>query len=84
MIYAAQIKKTDSAITVGAYNNRPLVPVRAFDNKSEFDAEQDRLWQGDRFSGDNLVRVTRKQVEKWFGKTFSIRDDGTLGVEGDY
>ena len=72
MIYAAKVLKTDNALNVGAYNNRPLVPILAFENKAEFDAEQNRLWQGDRYEGHNLIRVKASEVRKWFPREMTI------------
>lgn len=77
MIYAAQTKASDSAITV--VGNRPIIPIRAFGTQSELRAELDRIWEGG--EGDNLIRISRKRVEKWFGRHFSIRADGTVCFE---
>ena len=74
MIYAAVTEKTDNALTVGADDNRPLVPVVAFANKADFQEYQDGLWMDDCYTGDNLIRVSRKDVEGWFGKHFSFAD----------
>lgn len=74
MIYAAVTDKTDNALNVGANDNRPLVPVVAFASKSDFDEYQEWLWKGDAYTGNNLVRVSRKDVEQWFGRTFAFTD----------
>lgn len=81
MIYAAQTKATDSAITVGAYNGKPLIPIRAFDNVRAMRAELERIWDG--ANGDNLIRVRRSDVVRWFGKAFTTREDGSVCSEGD-
>jgi hypothetical protein len=73
MIYAAIIEKTDSAITVGAYN-RPIDPVVAFESLKDFNEYQDWLWRGDCYTGKNLIRVPRKRVEGWFGRDFEFGD----------
>lgn len=80
-IYAAQTKATDNAITVDVYNNKPLIPIRTFENVAEMRAELDRIW--DSGNGDNLIRVRRTDVERWFGKTFTTREDGSVCSEGD-
>lgn len=85
MIYAAQIAKTDNAITVGAYDNNPLVPILAFANKAEFDALQAKLWaNGDRFEGSNLVRISRAQVVGYYSNNFTTwrGEDGIIEVGG--
>lgn len=83
MIYAAQIKATDNAITVGAYNSRPLCPIRVFDTESERKSELDRIFEGG--DGMNLIRVSRKQVVAWFGASFAINPRGEVCNEwGEY
>ena len=72
MIYAAEVKKTDGCLTVGGYNGALLNEAFAFKNTAAFDAKQSELWQGDRFEGNNLIRMHRKQVEKFFGREFAI------------
>jgi hypothetical protein len=79
MVYAAQTKATDSAITVGAINNRPLCPIRAFDTDADRKAELDRIFEGG--DGDNLIRVTRKQVVGWFGSNFAVNERGEVCKE---
>lgn len=74
MVYAAVIEKTESAITVGANNNRPIDPIVALDSLKDFNEYQDWLWKGDNYTGKNLIRVSRKQVEKWFGRSFELGD----------
>ena len=79
MIYAAEVKKTDGCLTVGGYDGALLNEAFAFENKAAFDAKQNELWQGDRFEGNNLIRMSRKQVEKFFGREFAIAPrDGRL------
>ena len=68
MIYAAQIRSFDNAITVGALSDKPLVPIRAFATVTEMRAELDKIWDGG--DGHNLIRVNRPQVVKWFGSDF--------------
>lgn len=81
MIYAAKIKATDSAITVGAYTNKPLCPIIAFENDAERRAELDRIFEGG--DGENLIRVTRKQVVGWFGRNFCTRGfSGHSAIKG--
>ena len=82
MIYAAKIAKTDSAITIGGYSNHPLCPVLGFKTQAEFDAKQSELWDSvDRFTGKNLVRVTRKWVAGYFGSRFQVASDGRVCSE---
>jgi hypothetical protein len=81
MIYAAQTKATDNAITFGAYNNKPLVPIRAFENLTEMRSELDKIWDGG--DGDNLIRVPRSEVTGWFGKNFQVCSDGRIVAEFD-
>ena len=79
MIYAAQTKATDNAINVGAYTNKPLIPIRTFGTLNEMRTELDRIWAGG--DGDNLIRVSRTEVVKWFGKNFGINEHGECCTE---
>ena len=76
MIYAAQINATDSAIPVGAISNRPLCPIKAFESDIARKARLDEVFSGG--DGFNLIRVSRRQVEAWFGRSFAINEHGEV------
>lgn len=79
MIYAAELNKEDSAINVGAFDSKPLVPIRHFETIAAMKAELNRIWPG----GKNLVRIPRRKVEGWFGKAFSLTACGVVRKEWD-
>jgi hypothetical protein len=78
MIYAAKTKATDSALTVGGIDGKLLNDVLAFESKAEYDKKLDQLWE----NGDNLIRISRKDVEGYFGRNFEVLPNGWVGCEG--
>lgn len=81
MVYAAKIRATDNAINIGAYNNKSLVPIMAFENRAELKAKLDKIW--DDANGFNLIRISRKEVVKWFGSNFCINQYNECCTEYD-
>lgn len=77
-IYAVEIEKTDSAITI--CGSRPVGLVYQFENKAAFNAAQSRRWAGDRFEGKNLIRVSLARVRNWFGRNFVSVDFVSVGT----
>ena len=77
MIYAVKTYKTDSGIWVRGDGGEPRDDVLAFENKAGLDSYQDWLWSRectgpDQFSGHNLIRVSRRRVEGWFGRKLDL------------
>ena len=74
MIYAAKTNATDGALTVGGINGKLLNDVLAFESKADYQAKLDELWA----NGKNLIRLSRKDVEGYFGRNFAVSCDGLV------
>ena len=79
MIYAALVKKKDYVIQVWGDGGGPAHSILAFGAKSDYDRFLSWLWSpshtgADCQSGDNLIRVSRKRIDRWFGKDFEVID----------
>jgi hypothetical protein len=79
MIYAAETQATDNALTVGGIDGKLLNTIRAFESKAEYNTKLDALWA----EGRNLIRIPRKRVDSEYGRSFCIRNDGTVCHEYD-
>jgi len=82
MIYAAITRKTERAVDVGAYDDRPPFHIVAFTTKSDFDEYQKQMWECSGFPGQNLVRVPRRSVERWFGRGFTVAEYPAAATSG--
>lgn len=61
MIYAAQVKKVARGLTFN--NGKCDDTILAFRDLDAFTAHQERLWEGSRFEGYNLVLMTYAEVQ---------------------
>lgn len=78
MFYAKFISNKYDTPTVGAYDGSPLnFTIYAFETKAERQAAIDAMWE----AGGNGFKLTRKDVEGYYGREFYIDANGE--VTGD-
>lgn len=84
MLYAAKTKATDNALTVGGIDGKLQNDVLAFETKADYQETLDEMFA----NGDNLISLSRKQVESYLGRNFAVATDGmvftNLDAANDY
>lgn len=79
MFYAQFINKASETPTVGAMNGRPLnFVIAGFDTQAERSEAINTAWG----NGGNGFKVTRKEVEGYYGRDFEMDAKGEINSAG--